>query len=173
VSCATRDAPPLIVTALLDEAAQQRFDRLRRSHFPPERNHLDAHLTLFHRLPDDPVIVTALEAAANRPVISAAVWRVRGWRGGVAYDLAAPELSDLRVHLAQGWSDLLSAQDRAKTDLHVTVQNKADPATAERLRAELAAGFAPYAVEVVGLGLWRYLGGPWEPVRRFAFATAR
>jgi hypothetical protein len=51
------------------------------------------------------------------------------------------------------------------------VQNKADPAAAERLHAELAAGFAPYDVEVVGLGLWRYLGGPWEPVRTFAFSA--
>ena len=166
------DRPPLIVTALLDERARKRFDRLRREHFPPERNHLDAHLTLFHRLPDTPAIVSALEIAADRPTITARVRRVRGWRGGVAYDLAAPELTALRRQLAQGWSDLLSAQDRAKSDLHVTVQNKADPAAAERLRAELAAGFAPYDVEIVGLGLWRYLGGPWEPVRTFAFVPA-
>jgi hypothetical protein len=164
---------PLIVTALLDDQAQEGFDRLRRSHFPPERNHLDAHLTLFHRLPDEPVIVAALEAAANRPVISARVWRVRGWRGGVAYDLAAPELTDLRARLAQGWSDLLSAQDRAKADLHITVQNKVGPAVAAALHAELAAAFTPYDVTVVGLGLWRYLGGPWEPVRRLPFARAR
>ena len=57
---------PLIVTALLDEQAQEWFDRLRRNHFPPARNHLDAHLTLFHRLPDDPVIVAALEAGFAR-----------------------------------------------------------------------------------------------------------
>ena len=162
--------PPLIVTAVLDAEAQQRFDRLRRGHFPAERNHLAAHLTLFHRLPDDPEISRALMAAAHRPVLTAHVRRVRGWRGGVAYDLNAPELTALRGQLAHGWSDLLSAQDRAKSDLHVTVQNKADPAAAERLHAELAAEFAPYDVEVVGLGLWRYLGGPWEPVRTFAFA---
>ena len=27
------------------------FDRLRELHFPPERNYLSAHLTLFHKLP--------------------------------------------------------------------------------------------------------------------------
>ncbi len=161
---------PLIVTALLEAAAQERFDGLRRSHFPPERNHLDAHLTLFHRLPDDPAIGAALEAAADRPVIRARVHRVKGWRGGVAYDLIAPELADLRARLARGWVSLLSAQDRAKTDLHVTVQNKADPAAAARLHAELAAAFSPYDVQVVGLGLWRYRGGPWEAVRRCGFA---
>src|SRR6476620_6311918 len=105
--------PPLIVTALLDEVAQERFDRLRREHFPPERNHLAAHLTLFHHLPDDPAVGEALAAAADRPTITARVRRVRGWRGGVAYDLAAPELTALRGRLAQCWSDLLSAQDRS------------------------------------------------------------
>jgi hypothetical protein len=124
--------PPLIVTALMDAVAQERFDQLRRSHFPPERNHLDAHLTLFHRLPDDPAISAALQAAVDRPVITARVRRVRG-------------------------------------RLHVTVQNKADPAAAARLLAELGAVFSPYDVQVVGLGLCRYLGGPWEAVRRFGF----
>jgi len=161
--------PSLIVTALMDAVAQERFDQLRRRHFPPERNHLDAHLTLFHRLPEDPAIGAALRAVADRPVITALVRRVRGWRGGVAYDLVAPELTDLRARLAKDWAALLSAQDRAKADLHVTVQNKADPAAAERLLAELGAVFSPYDVQVVGLGLWRYLGGPWEPVRRFGF----
>jgi hypothetical protein len=65
--------PPLIVTALLDEAAQERFDRLRREHFPPERNHLAAHLTLFHRLPDDPEVDRALAVEACRPPLTAQV----------------------------------------------------------------------------------------------------
>ena len=39
---------PLIVTLLLEDAAQERFDRLRAAHFPAERNHLAAHVTLFH-----------------------------------------------------------------------------------------------------------------------------
>jgi hypothetical protein len=105
MSSVTGAGPPLIVTALLDEAAQQRFDRLRRSHFPPERNHLDAHLTLFHRLPDASAVVSTLAVAADQPTITARVRRVRGWRGGVAYDLAAPELTALRGRLAQCWSD--------------------------------------------------------------------
>ena len=75
----------------------------------------------------------------------------------------------LRARLARAFDPWLSGQDRAKADLHVTVQNKAEPAAAERLHARLAAGFAPYDVEVVGLGLWRYLDGPWEPVAECAF----
>ncbi len=44
-------AGPLIVTALLGSADQAVFDRLRSAHFPPERNQLQAHLTMFHAIP--------------------------------------------------------------------------------------------------------------------------
>ena len=39
-----------ILTADLDDASFDLLDVLRRAHFPPERNFLSAHLTLFHRL---------------------------------------------------------------------------------------------------------------------------
>jgi 2'-5' RNA ligase superfamily len=165
--------PPLILTALLDDAAQQRFDRLRRSHFPAARNYLDAHLTLFHRLPggQQGALVAAVQAAADRPAIQARVTKIRRWSNGVAYVLTAPELTGLRSRLARDWEPWLSPQDRPKADLHITVQNKVDSQTAARLHAELALGFEPHDVPVVGLGLWRYLGGPWEAVRRFPFRT--
>ena len=40
--------PPFIVTAGLPSDIFAWADRLRRLHFPPERNHLHAHVTLFH-----------------------------------------------------------------------------------------------------------------------------
>ncbi|NJM07417.1 2'-5' RNA ligase family protein [Candidatus Gracilibacteria bacterium] len=42
---------PLILTVLLDEDTFRRFDGLRRTHFPPQRNLIPAHITLFHALP--------------------------------------------------------------------------------------------------------------------------
>jgi hypothetical protein len=51
----------------------------------------------------------------------------------------------------------------------VTVQNKVDPATARRLHERLLADFEPWTVRARGLGVWRYLGGPWEPVGEHAF----
>ena len=162
---------PLILTALLDDVAQQRFDRLRQDNFPAGRNHLDAHLTLFHALPGDreQQLTTAVRAAATRPVITARVAGVRKLGRGVAYTITAPELTQLRSALARQWADWLTAQDRVKADLHVTVQNKVEPATAARLHSRLSAEFQPYRVAVTGLGLWRYLGGPWAPVARFPF----
>ena len=44
-------AGALIVTAELAREDFAWLDRLRRAHFPPDRNHLSAHLTMFHALP--------------------------------------------------------------------------------------------------------------------------
>ena len=162
---------PLILTALLDPTTQQRFDRLRRQHFPPERNHLDAHLTLFHQLPGPhrAEIEDQLRDVAARAPIAARVTGLRLLGRGVAFVLRSDELTELRATLSRRWADWLSAQDRTKSDLHVTVQNKVDPAIARTLHARLAADFVPQRVDVLGLGLWRYLGGPWQAERRFRF----
>ena len=42
---------PLILTAQLPPDLHSWATRLRDEHFPPERNYLEAHVTLFHALP--------------------------------------------------------------------------------------------------------------------------
>jgi len=42
---------PLILTLNFNNEVQQFFNALRKQHFPPVINYLDAHLTLFHHLP--------------------------------------------------------------------------------------------------------------------------
>ncbi|MGY1742501.1 MULTISPECIES: 2'-5' RNA ligase family protein [unclassified Blastococcus] len=162
---------PLVVTLLLGDEAQRRFDRLRAAHFPPERNHLAAHVTLFHALPGEHLtrVDADLAAAAARPPFEVEVTGVRSLGRGVAYTLASAELAALRAGLAAAWEPWLTPQDRQRHAPHVTVQNKVDPAAARALHAELSAGFVPESVPARGLGLWRYLGGPWEPVAEHAF----
>ena len=41
---------PFILTLTLDKALAHTLNQLREAHFPKERNHLDAHVTLFQRL---------------------------------------------------------------------------------------------------------------------------
>jgi 2'-5' RNA ligase len=163
--------PPLVVTLLLDDDAQRRFDRLRAEHFPPARNHLAAHVTLFHALPGEreDAVAADLAAAAARPPFDVAVTGVRFLGRGVAYTLASTGLTELRRDLAVAWEPWLTPQDRQRHAPHVTVQNKVDPAVARALHARLSAAFEPGTVGARGLGLWRYLGGPWEPVARYPF----
>ena len=164
---------PLILTLLLDPVATDRFDALRRAHFPPERNVLSAHVTLFHALPGEREgqIRADLGEAAHRAPFPVQVWRLRSLGRGVAYDLRSDELTRLRKALAAGWADDLTPQDRAWHAPHVTVQNKTTPARARALLAELAEDFAPYDVQAEGLALWRYLGGPWEALGRWDFRS--
>ncbi|WP_104524270.1 2'-5' RNA ligase family protein [Blastococcus atacamensis] len=162
---------PLVVTLLLDEAAQARFDRLRAEHFPPERNHLQAHVTLFHALGGEHVdaVLADLRAAADREAFEVDVTAVRFLGRGVAFALSSAELSGLRSSLARGWDHWLTPQDRQRHAPHVTVQNKVGPAVARALHDRLTSEFVPYQVRARGLGLWRYLGGPWAPVEELPF----
>jgi 2'-5' RNA ligase len=164
---------PLIVTLALDALAQQRFDALRTAHFPPERNHLAAHVTLFHALPgeQEEQVRRDLAEAAARPDFDLRVTGLRSLGRGVAYVLQSEELTRLRQDLRDRWEPWLTPQDAHRHSPHVTVQNKVEPAQARALLAELQRDFTPYDVTATGLALWRYLGGPWEPVVAERFSS--
>jgi len=171
----TADAPvaePLILTLKMDGASQERFDRLRETHFPPERNFLRAHLTLFHKLPGEQranLVADLREVSRERGPVVLEATGLRSLGKGVAFDLRSPELEALRRELVARWSPWLAPQDRQRIKPHVTVQNKVSPERARALIDELSAGFFPFEVRGEGLLLWRYLGGPWEPAGEFPF----
>ena len=169
------DTDPLIITLAFDDAAQASFEAERRRHFPPARNLIPAHCTLFHHLPGDRLAEVAgvLERlAAATPVMRLTVSGLRFLGRGVAYDIAGPALPALRARLSDVWRDSLTPQDRQSFRPHVTIQNKADPAKARALLGTLSARFTPYEVEGVALRLWRYRGGPWDEAGRFPFLGA-
>lgn len=159
------DNRALILTLRLDPESQARFNALRRVHFPPERNLLAAHVTLFHALPAAVAELVRADVAdvARRAPFDVEVAGVRSLGRGVAYELRSPNLDALRAELATRWQEHLSRQDAQGFRAHVTVQNKVSPEAARALLARLRAGFAPGAARAEGLGLWRYAGGPWEP----------
>ena len=162
---------PLIVSLLVDEESQRRFDDLRTAHFPAARRVVGAHVTLFHALPGERVddVRRELAVAADRPPFEVAVTGVRFLGRGVALDLAAPPLTGLRRQVAEAFDADLTPQDRQWKHPHVTVQNKVDPAVARELHAQLSAGFTPWTATARGLGLWHYRGGPWELDSEFPF----
>jgi 2'-5' RNA ligase len=166
-----RDLAPLIVTAELPEALQSRADQLRRDHFPPERNVLRAHVTLFHAIPapyeDELKDVLAIEARA-KPV-PARLEGVMSLGGGTALKLSSPAMIEVRERIAERFHGLLTQQDQQAPRLHVTVQNKVSSTKAKALQAHLAAAIEPLDFAFAGLALHRYRGGPWETVKRWPF----
>jgi 2'-5' RNA ligase superfamily len=162
---------PLIVTAVLGTADQRRFDALRRAHFPPERNYLSAHLTLFHHLPPARAdeLVRLLKDIAADPPPAARVTEVYSLGRGVAYRIESPGLVAMRERVADWFAPDLTAQDQATPRLHITVQNKVEPDVAKALLAELRADFQPHPIAISGFGVYYYRGGPWEMLKEIAF----
>jgi hypothetical protein len=169
----TADAP-LILTLQLDAASTAFFNQLRQQHFPPARNYLAAHLTLFHHLPraDFDLIVNHLKAESARlQPIPLQVTGVLFLGQGVAYALESPVVDALHRRLQLHWQASLTAQDLQRRRPHVTIQNKVVPATARALFEQLQSQFTPFEATGIGLRLWAYRGGPWELLNSFEFQT--
>ncbi|WP_317617489.1 2'-5' RNA ligase family protein [Sphingomonas daechungensis] len=119
-------AGPLIVTAELAEPDFAWLNGLRCQHFPPERNQLPAHLTMFHAIPPSAedevrgILRRLAEYAAPRAWIAG----VMNLGGGVALRIASDELDAMRSEIATRLHGLLTAQDSAGWSAHVTIQNK-------------------------------------------------
>jgi hypothetical protein len=88
---------------------------------------------------------------------------------GTALRVESEELEDIRYDLAEALRGLLTVQDRAPWRPHITIQNKVEPREARRLQQQLRAGFEPRPLAIKGLASWRYLDGPWEPIRSHVF----
>lgn len=162
---------PLIVTAELGKEDHAWLDTLRKLHFPPERNHLAAHLTMFHQMP--PSAETELRRLfselARSPAPRAQISGLLDLGGGTAFRIASEELDQIRARIADRMHGLLTAQDSGGWVPHVTVQNKVHRADAITLARALDGHKFGEPVRISGLGIHRYLGGPWEPVAIFPF----
>lgn len=163
---------PLVATLVITPSAQSYFNALRRQHFPAERNYLDAHLTLFHALPDKPWIVEDLQnLAKGQQPFEATAQSVVSLGNGTAFKILAPELPLLHQKLQKNWFNSLTKQDRQKRNFHITIQNKVEPDAAKKLQTEMVQDFKPFSFTVQGIQLWRYHNGPWEYLMTIGFGT--
>ncbi|MBD3813824.1 MAG: 2'-5' RNA ligase family protein [Betaproteobacteria bacterium] len=166
------DAAPLTVTAELPGDLQQWADGLRRAHFPPERNFLAAHVTLFHAIPPmyrDELRGLLAQLSGEWAPVAARLEGVMSLGRGTALRLSSPAMLELRALIADHFHGVLSTQDRATPRLHVTVQNKVSPAEAKALQLALQPQVKQREFAFPGLALFAYRGGPWEPIRRWQF----
>jgi hypothetical protein len=162
---------PLIVTALFGDGDNGWLQELRRSHYPPELNRVPAHLTLFRQLPPSlwPELKDRIGGYAAAPPPRATVAGVMDLGAGTALRVESEELEDIRYDLALALHGLLTPQDAGPWRPHVTVQNKVEPREARRLQGALRGRYEGRPLAIRGLAVWRYLDGPWEPVRDWSF----
>lgn len=164
-------AAPIIISALMGAADHKWADDLRRAHFPPDRNVLSAHVTLFHHLPPSSLaeVASRIRRLCEGARPPATLTDVMLLGRGVAYRIESPALLAMRDELADAFAGLLTPQDQARPRLHVTVQNKVEPAQAKALAAQLRTDFRPRPFVIAGLAAWHYRGGPWELAMKAMF----
>ena len=164
-------AGALILTAELGQEDFARLDALRREHYPADRNAVPAHLTLFHALPPsaEAEARTRLAGLTLAPAPIAWIEGLLDLGGGVAFRVASEDLDSIRIQLADAFHGLLGAQDGRGWRPHITIQNKVAPKVARSLREDLERGFVRRPLAIRGLGLHRYLGGPWETLSLYPF----
>ena len=164
-------AGALIVTAEMGDEEFAWLDSLRRRHYPADRNQLPAHLTMFHALPPsvEAELRGRLAAISSERPPHAMIAGLMDLGGGVAFRIVSEELDRIRERIAIDLHGLLGAQDNGGWRPHVTIQNKVTPRASGALLSEMGSDFRPRPLSITGLGLHRYLGGPWERLATYPF----
>ncbi|MCL6678188.1 2'-5' RNA ligase family protein [Sphingomonas sp. RG327] len=164
-------AGALIILAELGKSDFAWLDALRRRHYPPERNRVPAHLTLFRALPPsvEGEVRRSLARAGSEPAPQAVISGAMDLDSGVALRVHSPELEAIRDQLAADFHGLLTSQDSGPWTAHITIQNKVDPKLARTLLKQLREGFEPRPIAIAGLRLVRYVDGKWEDVAAWKF----
>ena len=174
VACTGRRVP-LLVTAELPDDVLAWVDGLRRQHYPPDRNRLKAHVTLFHALPPsagDEVRRLLGEFAAAAPP-EARITGLMDLGEGTAFDVESPGMVEQHARLVERLHGLAQQKDVCAPRLHITVQNKVSRQDARRLQVHLAAEFRPRGFRFRGFGLYAWDGKLWNFERLFPFRGAR
>ena len=164
------EAVTYILTAEMDAESFGWLDGLRRQNFPPERNQLPAHLTLFHRLSSAQV---SRMKSVDQPSTPVGIrFNAIGFLGfGVAIQVHSVGLRQLRNNIRDTVGGELSRQDLQPWKPHVTIQNKVPAEIAKQLKQRLEKEFVERAGIATGLLIWEYLGGPWKLAERLPFGS--
>ncbi|WP_343745652.1 2'-5' RNA ligase family protein [Chitinophaga sp.] len=161
---------PVIVTLEIAPSDMARFNTLRELYFPSHANYLEAHLTLFYRLPGmEAIVPETLQQYSRRAPMTLQVNGIVNFGTGVAYTLYAPALEALHKKLQVAFEPWLVRQDRQPLRPHITIQNKVTAFKAAQLHAQLSAAFTPFDITATGFGTWAYLRGPWKALDKFMF----
>lgn len=173
-SSPARGAPLLIIAELPPEVFVW-ADDLRRAHYPPERNRLGAHVTLFHGLPPsaEGEVRRLLGELAARPAPEARIAGLMDLGRGTAFAVDSPPMVALHAEMAERLHGLIQQRDNRPLRLHITVQDKVSQAAARALQAELATDLPlmPFRFRGLALSYWR--DELWRPAQLYPFRGRR
>jgi 2'-5' RNA ligase superfamily len=161
----------LIITLKMDDASQTFFNEKRKLHYPAYANFVDAHITLFHKLPSDKNIVyETLQQLCNTKIFDMQVVGIKNIENFVAYDIASATLQNIHAQMQTVFANMLNEKDREILWPHVTVHNKATVYKAFKTHQKLLENFEPFNITAIGFSSWFYAKKQWIKKEDYLFS---
>lgn len=162
---------PLLVTAELPPDLLGWADAMRRAHYPPERNRLRAHVTLFHMIPPsaEGELFEILVKLGRRPPPPARIDGLMKLQQGTALAVKSPAMTEMYADISYSLHGLLAKQNVNPARLHITIQNKVSATAARSLHAQLAPAIKPVEFRFYGFGVYAWEEGLWREIRKIPF----
>ena len=163
---------PLIITITLETATQSYFNALRQQYFPAHCNYLDAHISLFHRLPsNEPFIQQTLYNFQKRTPIKIDVTGIKNMPTGVAFNLESTALQQLHKELQKEFKPFLTLKDKKKIWPHITIQNKVTTFKATQTAELLSKDFKAFSFNGMGFSTWLFHKNKWQHQEDILFSN--
>ncbi len=160
----------LILTILLNEEAQLFLDTKRKLYFPAYANFTEAHLTLFHCLPNkDSVLEKIKNISENTSTFKMDVIGIVHQKSFNGYQVNSDKLLELHKTLQTDFINMLSQKDLKPIKPHVTIQNKTTAYKAQKTNKILMEDFKPFSIDALGISCWYYTKNKWEKNMDYLF----
>lgn len=161
----------LIVTLKIDDTSQAFFNEKRKQHYPAYANFVDAHITLFHKLPSDKNIVyQTLQQLCNTKVFEMQVVALKNIENFVAYDISSSTLQDIHREMQTAFAKMLNEKDKEILWPHITIHNKATVYKAFKTHEKLLEDFVPFDIKAIGFTTWFYAKKQWVKKGDYLFS---
>jgi 2'-5' RNA ligase len=161
----------LIITIKIDDTSQQFFNEKRKQYFPAYANFVDAHITLFHKLPSDKQIVyDTLDEISKTNIFEMQVVGIKNIENFVAYDIASPTLQNMHKAMQAKFTSMLNEKDREPLWPHITVHNKATVYKAFKIHEKLLVDFKSFSINAIGFTTWFYAKKAWVKKEDYLFS---
>ena len=161
---------PLIVTLKIDEPSRLLFNEKRTMFFPAHANYVDAHVTLFHKLPSNNLeIEIGITQFAQHKKFDLLISDIILFETSVSYAIESPQLLNLHAEMQSKFDPYLIRNDRKILKPHITIQNKVTTYKAQKTHVLLLKDFKPFVVKAIGFTSWYYLKGYWDKKEDYLF----
>ena len=162
----------IILTLLMDEKAQAFFDAQRKMYFPAYANFTNAHITMFHCLPNNEVVFKTIEESCkNTTAFKVKVSNVFNINNFNAYQIISPDIESLHKNLQTLFTNFLSKKDLKPIRPHITIQNKTTDFKAKKTYELIKAAFESFEVKILGISCWYFTKNNWEKKEDYLFLS--